>query len=139
MPSLFLSEIDLAFLHSTDAPVSSKDQSSLPLHLVSFAGTKDNSRRQGKSELAQLWKDMKRDTVSINGRVLKGELGPEAIVGALTRCILAQARYMTLGERFHASKWLACAHSLFQPRELSVVEVAMYGNCARVSSCGALP
>ncbi|CAM9705643.1 unnamed protein product [Discosporangium mesarthrocarpum] len=33
---------------------------------------------------------MQRDTVAINGRVLKGEGGPEAIVGALTRCILAQ-------------------------------------------------
>ena len=65
-------------------------------YIVSFAETKDNTRRQGKSELAQLWKDMKRDTVSINGRVLKGELGPEAIVGALTRCILAQARYTIL-------------------------------------------
>lgn len=47
-------------------------------------------RHEGKSALAQLWKDMKRDTVSINGLVLKGERGPEAIVGALTRCILAQ-------------------------------------------------
>ncbi|CAN0058879.1 unnamed protein product, partial [Phaeothamnion confervicola] len=47
--------------------------------------------RRGKGELAQLWKDMKRDTVSINGRVLQGGRGPEAIVGALTRCVLAQA------------------------------------------------
>ncbi|CAM9620392.1 unnamed protein product [Scytosiphon promiscuus] len=48
-------------------------------------------RGRGKSELAQLWKDMKRDTVSINGRVMTGEQGPEGIIGALTRCILAQA------------------------------------------------
>ncbi|CAM9377322.1 unnamed protein product, partial [Hapterophycus canaliculatus] len=47
-------------------------------------------RGRGKSELAQLWKDMKRDTVSINGRVMTGEQGPEGIIGALTRCILAQ-------------------------------------------------
>ncbi|CAN0527916.1 unnamed protein product [Ectocarpus sp. 8 AP-2014] len=35
---------------------------------------------------------MKRDTVSINGRVMTGERGPEGIIGALTRCILAQVR-----------------------------------------------
>eukprot|EP00752_Nemacystus_decipiens_P001235 g1234.t1 len=49
-----------------------------------------SARGRGKSELAQLWKDMKRDTVSINGRVMTGEQGPEGIIGALTRCILAQ-------------------------------------------------
>lgn len=35
---------------------------------------------------------MKRDTVSINGRVMTGEQGPEGIIGALTRCILAQVK-----------------------------------------------
>lgn len=35
---------------------------------------------------------MERDTVSINGRVMTGEQGPEGIIGALTRCILAQVK-----------------------------------------------
>ena len=83
-----LSEIDQVCLATTQPQL---ERLIPPLRFASFLGTKDNTRRQGKSELAQLWKDMKRDTVSINGRVLKGELGPEAIVGALTRCILAQA------------------------------------------------
>lgn len=70
--------------------------------VLSFLGDKNThesihrrqapGRGRGKSELAQLWKDMKRDTVSINGRVMTGEQGPEGIIGALTRCILAQVR-----------------------------------------------
>ena len=42
-----------------------------------------------QGELAQLWKDMARDKVCINGRVLYGEdaAGPEAILGALARTI----------------------------------------------------
>ena len=42
------------------------------------------------SGVAQLWKDMLRDSVSINGDIYKGDggHGPERIIGALTRCIL---------------------------------------------------
>lgn len=59
-----------------------------------------SARGRGKSELAQLWKDMKRDTVSINGRVMTGEQGPEGIIGALTRCILAQVKPKALSSSF---------------------------------------
>jgi hypothetical protein len=38
---------------------------------------------------------MRRDAVCINERVLRGEQGMEAIVGALTRCILAQTTRAT--------------------------------------------
>ena len=39
--------------------------------------------------IAQLWKDMQRDSVCLNGEVYNGgDLGPEAIVGALTRSII---------------------------------------------------
>ena len=42
------------------------------------------------SGVAQLWKDMLRDSVSINGDIYKGDggHGPERIIGALARCIL---------------------------------------------------
>ncbi|CAM9771181.1 unnamed protein product [Chrysoparadoxa australica] len=39
----------------------------------------------------QLAKDMTRDTVCINGTTLPGEHGIAALVGSLTRCLLAQA------------------------------------------------
>jgi len=43
------------------------------------------------SGVAQLWKDMLRDSVSINGDIYKGDggHGPERIIGALARCILS--------------------------------------------------
>ena len=42
------------------------------------------------SGVAQLWKDMLRDSVSINGDLYKGDggHGPERIIGALARCIM---------------------------------------------------
>lgn len=43
-------------------------------------------------DLVQLWKDMRRDIVSINGQDLYGESGPESIVGALARAIMNKAR-----------------------------------------------
>lgn len=43
------------------------------------------------SGVAQLWKDMLRDSVSINGDLYKGDggHGPERIIGALARCIMS--------------------------------------------------
>jgi hypothetical protein len=40
--------------------------------------------------MKQLWKDMLRDSVSINGKIYKGDdpHGPERIMGALARCIM---------------------------------------------------
>eukprot|EP00978_Attheya_sp_CCMP212_P007854 scaffold18267_cov53-Attheya_sp.AAC.3 len=40
--------------------------------------------------MKQLWKDMRRDSVSINGKIYKGDdpHGPERIMGALARCIM---------------------------------------------------
>lgn len=61
---------------------------------------------------------MKRDTVSINGRVLKGERGPEAIVGALTRCILAQARFHIYLKNGLMPRIALVAFALFQPSAL---------------------
>jgi len=50
--------------------------------------------------MQQLWKDMLRDTVSINGKVFNGDLlhGPEKIVGCLTRLILDFDRFSTKKE-----------------------------------------
>jgi len=47
-------------------------------------------QEEGIASISQLWKDLKRDTVSINGDVLIGdENGPERIFGSLTTKILA--------------------------------------------------
>ena len=45
----------------------------------------------GSSELTQLWKDLLRDKVCINGQVIYGESGPEAILGALARTLTSLA------------------------------------------------
>lgn len=42
-------------------------------------------------ELTQLWKDMMRDKVCINGQIIHGEYGPEAILGALARVLTTLA------------------------------------------------
>ncbi|CAM9378501.1 unnamed protein product [Ectocarpus fasciculatus] len=85
-----------------------------------------SGRGRGKSELAQLWKDMKRDTVSINGRVMTGERGPEGIIGALTRCILAQAGRLSASDSL--SK-LSEAQSLLAARDVLLA-------CDRTTSGG---
>jgi hypothetical protein len=49
---------------------------------------------------------MRRDAVSINERVLRGEQGMEAIVGALTRCILAQTTRATTSTQVRVTEFL---------------------------------
>jgi len=46
-------------------------------------------QEEGIASISQLWKDLKRDTVSINGHVIRGDTdGPERIFGSLTTAIL---------------------------------------------------
>jgi hypothetical protein len=49
------------------------------------------NRPSSGADLAQLWKDMMRDKVCINGQVIYGESGPESILGALARSIVSLA------------------------------------------------
>jgi hypothetical protein len=55
---------------------------------------------------------MRRDAVSINERVLRGEQGMEAIVGALTRCILAQTTRATTSTQVRVFSCMK-SHSIF--------------------------
>jgi hypothetical protein len=46
-----------------------------------------NSNNLGKESTSQVWKDLQRDRIIINGNEVTGEHGAEAMVGALVRCI----------------------------------------------------
>lgn len=65
---------------------------------VASGGASGNTRafrEEGVSTgIAQLWKDMARDSITINGELYKGDAGhgPERIVGGLTRCIVSHDR-----------------------------------------------
>ena len=69
-------------------------------------------------DIEQMWKDMKRDTVSINGSLLHGDsCGPEAIVGMLTRAIMDTAKTAKPGNHLKAEK---IKPSVNQPISLTV-------------------
>jgi hypothetical protein len=59
--------------------------------------------REGKNSQSQVFKDMRRDMVEINGVIYKGAEGAESIIGALTRCLLN----LSSSERTGAAKPMA--------------------------------
>ncbi|KAM3575550.1 hypothetical protein VYU27_002542 [Nannochloropsis oceanica] len=81
-------------LHSPSVPVHHQHQ-----HPFANGGGGSSS----SSALNQLWKDMMRDKVCINGQTIHGESGPEAILGALARTLSKLAQKSKEFEQEEAS------------------------------------
>lgn len=72
-------------------------------------------------DLVQLWKDMRRDIVCINGQDLYGESGPESIVGALARAIMNKARSSKHSARGGHSKYSSSTTELWHMNEVQAL------------------
>ena len=58
----------------------------------------DHAQTDMAEDLAQLWKDLRRDFVDVNGRILPGEPFPEPIMGSLALEILSRYRGIDVTE-----------------------------------------